>query len=144
MFPFKPVQTRFNRINTPMNTKENVMFTHTLPSNNRMTEDFMQDVKEMESSTVCTAQQKMQGCFKGGQEFQPFVNYFQLNQSQDMLNKQWNDFNIEKKMKNLEKQRKLEDMNMPFNTAPYINMYPTCTSISKPNLVDPKRMNKFQ
>ena len=47
-------------------------------------------------------------------------------------------------MKNLEKQRKLEDMNMPFNTAPYINMYPTCTSISKPNLVDPKRMNKFQ
>ena len=61
-----------------------------------------------------------------------------------MLNKQWNDFNIEKKMKNLEKQRKLEDMNMPFNTAPYINMYPTCTSISKPNLVNPKRMNRYQ
>ena len=96
-------------------------------------------LKEMESNKVCTTQQKIQACFKYGQEFQPFVDYFQLNQSQEMLNQKWNDFNIVKKMKNLEKERKLEDLSLPYNPVP-INMYPVCTSISKPNLVDPKRM----
>lgn len=141
MFSFKNPIKRFERIDRPMTKKEEAMYSNTLPSNNKLEQDFSQDVFHLQSRPMCNVQSKLHTCTRSDQAFQPFTNFFQLRQSQDVLNKQWNDFNIEKKMKNMEKQRAKDDMSMPFNPTPFYNMFPVCTSASRPNLTDPKRVN---
>ena len=141
MFPFKNPVTRFNKIDRPMSKKEEVMYSNILPSTNRMTETIKTDIHRMETTPMCIAQGKIHTCNRSIQAFQPFTDFFQLRQSQDMLNRQWNDFNIDKKMRNLQKERDRDDMAMPFNPTPYYNMFPVCTSGSKPNLTDPTRVN---
>lgn len=141
MFPFKNPVKKFNRIDTPMSKKEEVMYSNILPSTNRMTQNIHNDIRRMETAPMCVVQGKLHTCNRSSQAFQPFTNFFQLRQSQDMLNRQWNDFNIEKKMKNMEKQRAKDDSETPLNQVPYYNMFPVCTSGTKPNLIDPTRVN---
>lgn len=141
MFPFKNPVKKFDRINTPMSKREEVMYSNILPSTNRMTQTIHNDIRRMERVPMCVVQGKLHTCNNSSQAFQPFTNFYQLRQSQKMLNRQWNDFNIEKKMKNIEKQRAKDDINFPYNQVPYYNMFPVCTSGSKPNLTDPTRVN---
>ena len=141
MFSLKHYSSKFEKINKPMSKKEEALYSNILPSTNNLAQDIKQDFRRIETRPMCIVQSKFHTCTNSIQAFQPFTNFFQLRQNQEILNRDWNDFNIDKKMKNMEKQRARDDMAMPFNPTPYFNMVPVCTSGTRPNLTDPTRVN---
>jgi len=121
---FKPQHSRFIKNNDNLSKKEEILYTNTLPSVNH---HFNQNRTDLVPMPGCVVQSAMHNC----ENLQPFVNYYQLSQNQEKLNDEWNDINMEKRYKNLQKERDQDSELRNFNPVPSFDMIPINTSCAK-------------
>ena len=126
---FRPQHSRFIKNNDDLSKKEDILYRNTLPSISHQIPQFNQNRTDFFPIPVCVVQSSMHNC----ENLQPFVNYYQLKQNQDKINDEWNDVNMDKRYKNLQKERDQDSELRNFNPVPSFDMMPINTSCVKKN-----------
>lgn len=140
MSSFRPQYSNFIKPEGNISQKEEALYRNTLPAVSFKNEQFNPIREDKYQNTGCVVQETMHNC----QILQPAVNFFQLEESQKKLNEEWNDVNMNKRYKNLQKQRDTDDEIIQFNPIPAFDMMPVSTTCYKQNLVDTSRMYENQ
>ena len=79
------------------------------------------------------------GFYDQAKLLKPFVNFYQLQQSQKYLNKEWNEMNMDDRYKKIQKERDQDDVIRNFKPEPAYDMLPINTRCHKIDLNNPNR-----
>tara|TARA_B100000780_G_C21126269_1_gene457095 strand:- start:1845 stop:2270 length:426 start_codon:yes stop_codon:yes gene_type:complete len=134
--PFKHQHSEFIYNTKDLSKKEEILYRNTLPSSSIRTQQFNPSRIDFIPNTGCVVQSTMHNC----ENLQPFVNFFQHTQVQEKLNDEWNNVNMDKRYRNLQKERDQESDQRNFNPVPVFDMTPVNTSCIKQNLIDSFRI----
>ena len=135
MLPFRPQNSNFVKVDGKMNRREEVIYSNTLPAPSQKVPQFVPRRDFRGNPKICVVQEPLHNCTP----LKPFVNFYQLQQSQKYLNKEWNEMNMDDRYKKIQKERDQDDVIRNFKPEPAYDMLPINTRCHQITLNNPNR-----